>query len=162
MSDKKFLVVAGKGAGIGNGLIFFPSQYYFAALTGREILIQDDSLIGEMCTALHCGFPHYNQIATVFPAILNQEKLNHVRGLKVTDMRGYMEGWQVVEDQLVRGDGFMEASGWYGEFVVCLFVCLFVCCVFVHASMCHLSCMFMCVCDICVCDVCVLCVCVCV
>ncbi|KAJ1380069.1 hypothetical protein B484DRAFT_412167, partial [Ochromonadaceae sp. CCMP2298] len=34
-SDKKFLVVSGNGAGIGNFLVFFPAAYYFAVLTGR-------------------------------------------------------------------------------------------------------------------------------
>jgi hypothetical protein len=46
-APRKFLVIGGVGAGIGNFLIFFPAAYYFAALTGREILVADDSLIGE-------------------------------------------------------------------------------------------------------------------
>lgn len=35
MSEKRFLLISGAGAGIGNFLIFFPAAYYFAALTGR-------------------------------------------------------------------------------------------------------------------------------
>ncbi len=34
-SQKKFLVLNGAGAGLGNYLIFYPAAYYFAALTGR-------------------------------------------------------------------------------------------------------------------------------
>jgi hypothetical protein len=52
-APRKFLVIGGVGAGIGNFLIFFPAAYYFAALTGREILVADDSLIGEYLT-LYC------------------------------------------------------------------------------------------------------------
>jgi hypothetical protein len=35
MNDKKFLLIAGEGGGIGNFLVFFPAAYYFAALSGR-------------------------------------------------------------------------------------------------------------------------------
>ena len=43
---RTFLLIGGAGAGIGNFIVFYPAAYYFAALTGREILILDDSLIG--------------------------------------------------------------------------------------------------------------------
>ena len=32
---RKFLLFGGEGGGLGNFLIFFPTAYYFAALTGR-------------------------------------------------------------------------------------------------------------------------------
>jgi hypothetical protein len=48
MSDKKFLVVAGAGAGIGNFLIFFPAAYYFAALTGR-VSVSESCVLCELC-----------------------------------------------------------------------------------------------------------------
>lgn len=38
--NKKFLLIAGAGAGMGNFLIFFPAAYYFAALTGRVSLVK--------------------------------------------------------------------------------------------------------------------------
>ncbi len=34
-TDRKFLIISGRGGGIGNYLIFYPSAYYFAAITGR-------------------------------------------------------------------------------------------------------------------------------
>lgn len=34
-SSRKFLIIHGRGAGIGNFLVFFPAAYFFAALTGR-------------------------------------------------------------------------------------------------------------------------------
>ena len=57
-APRKFLVIGGVGAGIGNFLIFFPAAYYFAALTGREILIADDSLIGEYLTQPFLLYQH--------------------------------------------------------------------------------------------------------
>lgn len=35
VGEKKFILISGAGAGIGNFLVFFPAAYYFAALTGR-------------------------------------------------------------------------------------------------------------------------------
>ncbi len=55
--NRKYMLFGGEGAGIGNFIIFFPAAFYLAALTGREIIIVDSSLLGEMCRILHCGFP---------------------------------------------------------------------------------------------------------
>lgn len=35
VGDRKFLILSGRGGGIGNYLVFYPAAYYFAALTGR-------------------------------------------------------------------------------------------------------------------------------
>ncbi len=35
ISEKKYVMITGSGAGIGNFLVFFPSAYYFAVLSGR-------------------------------------------------------------------------------------------------------------------------------
>ena len=40
-------VDASEGAGIGNLLIYFPAIYYFAAFSGRDIMIQDSSILGK-------------------------------------------------------------------------------------------------------------------
>lgn len=48
--DRKFILFGAdgsQGAGIGNLLIFFPSVYYFAAFTGRDIIISDKSIVGK-------------------------------------------------------------------------------------------------------------------
>jgi hypothetical protein len=46
-----------EGTGLGNFLVFFPALYYFAAFTNRDIVIADNSIVGEMCQMIHCGFP---------------------------------------------------------------------------------------------------------
>jgi hypothetical protein len=66
-----------------------------------------------MCKVLHCGFPLYNEIATAYPSVLNQDMLNNVRGAKVGDFHRHMAGEVLLDDKLVRADGFMEQSGWY-------------------------------------------------
>lgn len=35
VGDRKFLILTGRGGGIGNYLVFYPTAFYFAALTGR-------------------------------------------------------------------------------------------------------------------------------
>ena len=67
---RKYLLVGGAGAGIGNFLIFFPAAYYFGVFTGRDLLVIDDSLIGELCSVLQCGFPKYNGVAAAYPGML--------------------------------------------------------------------------------------------
>ena len=43
-----------EGTGLGNLLLFFPSAYYFAAFTSREIVLLDTSNIGLFCQVRHC------------------------------------------------------------------------------------------------------------
>ena len=37
------------------------AAFYFAALTGRDILIEDQSMYGRLCRVLKCGFPFRSQ-----------------------------------------------------------------------------------------------------
>ena len=106
----KYLLVGGNGAGIGNFLIFYPSVYYFALLTGRDILIMDDSLIGEMCKSLRCGFPLLSEIAVAYPKLKNEV----IRGVNTVGFSQHISGENPVHDVLVRGDGYKLMSGWYG------------------------------------------------
>ena len=51
---RKFILFGsdgGQGAGIGNLLIFFPSVYYLAAFSGRDIILGDNSIVGKILTA---------------------------------------------------------------------------------------------------------------
>ncbi|RYH18878.1 hypothetical protein EON65_26785, partial [archaeon] len=112
-SKRSFLLIAGNGGGIGNFLVFFPSAYYFAMLTGRDILIQDGSLIGEMCNVIHCGFPHYSEFSAAFPNILKPSEMGSVRGIKAYDFGRHIYGQAIVEDKIVRADGYRIQSGWY-------------------------------------------------
>jgi hypothetical protein len=87
--------------------------YYFAAFTGRDIIIYDNSIIGEMCKIIVCGFPFASEIALAFPQYFNQNQLNHVEEVKVNDMRKYMDGYKVIDSRIIRGSGYQAASDWW-------------------------------------------------
>ena len=56
-------------------MIFFPSAYYFAALTGRDLLIFDNSVIGEFCKHIVCGFPMVSEMSIAYPDLLGKNQL---------------------------------------------------------------------------------------
>lgn len=109
--QRYFLIIGGVGAGIGNFLVFFPSAYYYAMLTGREILIEDRSLLGEACRIIVCGYPHYNDIANTFPSILNPN--TPMTRAKVYDFKEHINGHRNITETVVHADGFKFLSGWY-------------------------------------------------
>lgn len=94
-------------------LIFFPAAFYFAALTGRDILIADGSVLGEMCKIVQCGFPHLRFIAPAFPRILTEEAIKSAEMLKFQDFQRYMEGSRKVDAKVVRATGFLPKSDWW-------------------------------------------------
>eukprot|EP01039_Chlorochromonas_danica_P008800 gene8800-9704_t len=113
LAKRTFLMVTGSGAGIGNFLVFFPAAYYFAMLTGRDILLQDGSLIGEMCRVVRCGFPHYSDYAKAFPGVLSPSDMGKARGVKAGNFAQHLHGQAVIEDTIVSAYGFRIQSGWY-------------------------------------------------
>lgn len=97
-------------------MIFYPAAYYFALLTGRDILIADDSLLAEMCSVLHCGFPLVSEVASAFPSLINKDKLSKIRWAKTWDFHRHMNGEHSLDDALVRADGYKFMSGWYLDY----------------------------------------------
>lgn len=110
-SDRSFLLIGGAGAGIGNFLIFYPAAYYFALLTGRDILILDDSLIGEMCKVLQCGYPFYNDMKLINKRVREEE----VTGAGAWDFQRHFSGENIITAPVVRADGSKLQSGWYAS-----------------------------------------------
>ncbi len=107
---RKFLILGsatgnGGGAGVGNLLIFYPAAYYFAAFTGRDILISDLSILGEMCNIVHCGFAMVSQLALAYPNILNNQTLAHVENVKGSDFVKYVNATKEIDSPIVRADG---------------------------------------------------------
>ena len=111
--DRKFVLIGGAGAGIGNFLIFFPAAYYFAALTGRDLIVTDDSAFGELCEVLICGFPKLSEVRAAFPKILNDQAIGNLKGAKVWDMARHLSGEAPLNEIVVRADGYKYMSGWY-------------------------------------------------
>eukprot|EP01033_Poteriospumella_lacustris_P007480 gene7480-5373_t len=124
IEDRKFVVLSSKGNGIGNYLVFFPSVYYFAALTGRDILLLEGTLLAEMCSLLHCGFPLYSDVQASFPgvlgnithALLTQRKGNTTlplyRRLRPHDFTRHLRNESLVLDRVVYAEGYSWLTGW--------------------------------------------------
>ena len=114
--DRKFMILGSNsagGAGLGNLLIFFPAAFYFAAFTGRDIIISDQSVLGEMCSIIQCGFPFVSQLALAFPKILNNESLAYVEEIKAYDFGKFMEGSRKIDSKVVRAGGYQPKSDWW-------------------------------------------------
>jgi hypothetical protein len=118
-NDRRFLLVGSDnsvGAGLGNLLIFFPAAYYFAAFTGRDIIISDNSTIGEMCKIIKCGFPFASQMMLAYPGILTPESVKNARDIRKVDMIKHMEG-AYIDDLVVRAWGYKPETDWWVYFV---------------------------------------------
>lgn len=64
--------------GLGDYFLNFASIYYFAAITGRILLIQDDAAIGSFCRTIHCGFPLAESIVEKFRANMRRNQNSSV------------------------------------------------------------------------------------
>ena len=109
---RRFLLIGGGGGGIGNFLIYHPSAYYFAMFTGRDILVIDDSLIGEMCATVHCGYHMYSHMQLAFPNLLNLP-VSKVKNAHVWDMHRYLNGEVALDEPILQSIGSKMQSGWY-------------------------------------------------
>ena len=100
-NERKFLLFGCEectGAGFGNQMILFPSAYYFAALTGRDLLIFDNSVIGEFCKHIECGFPMVSKMSVAYPELLGKKQLENMKSAKVYDFRKHMDGSKLLEE----------------------------------------------------------------
>ena len=105
------LLVGGKGAGIGNFLGFYPAAYYFALLTGRLLFVLDDSLMGEMCAVVTCGFPKYSDMTKAFPRYFDSNKLAYK---KAWDFRLHLDRSAPLEVfPVIVATGYKPTPGWY-------------------------------------------------
>lgn len=114
--DRKFMVLGAEntgGGGIGNLLIFYPAAFYYAAITGRDIMITDNSALGGFCSIVHCGFPFVSQMRLAYPDIVNDENLHHSVNLKSPDFIKYAEGTLPVDSPIVRVSGYLSKSDWW-------------------------------------------------
>ncbi len=78
-------------------------------LTGRDLVVMDDSLIGEMCQALHCGYPLLSVVAAAFPTLRKE----YIRSAHLFDFKRQINGEIDISEVLVRADGSKLMSGWY-------------------------------------------------
>ena len=117
--DRRFLVIGSddsEGAGLGNLLIFFPAAYYFAAFTGRDLIISDRSTIGEMCKVIICGFPFASDMANAYPGILGGDRVRDAPLVKKQDFMAHIEGGREINANVVRAFGYQSLSDWWVYF----------------------------------------------
>jgi hypothetical protein len=117
-------VIDEKGAsGLGNYLEFFPgyfvtflntpykscftcvflAAYYFAMITGRYLIVEDNSIIGDFCSSIQCGFPFRSELFHSEPKhmILNQD-----------GMHRYMRG-ELNLTEIIKTNGFNAGERFY-------------------------------------------------
>lgn len=115
--DRKFMIIGShesyESSGLGNMLIFFPAAYYFAAFTGRDIIISDKSIVGEICSIIVCGFPFVRELSYAFPEILTESNIKHATVVKAVDFGNYMNNKKEIDSPVVRAGGYMPASEWW-------------------------------------------------
>lgn len=113
---RKLVLVHGEGAGIGNFLDFFPSAYYFAALTGRDLAIMDKSLIADMCKVIYCGFPLESQMLAAYPHLREARGgMEGGKGHHFTTHFTSMDHKHHLDSMITRADGYQYLTGWYRD-----------------------------------------------
>jgi len=117
-ADRRFLLLGKEdsgSAGIGNLLIFFPAVYYYAVITGRDIIVNDRSIFGAVCRVIQCGFPFLDEVRLAFPSILDNDTVSRIRELKVAEITKYMDHQSyAIPSTLVRANwGITSKSDWW-------------------------------------------------
>ena len=121
-SDRRFVLFGSDdsgGTGLGNFLVFYPAAYYFAAFTGRDLIISDGgvgSVIAEVCRIITCGFPFASDLARAYPGILTEEKMRKAPLVKKGDFQQHLEGSVNIDAHVVRAFGFIAQSDWWVYF----------------------------------------------
>ena len=113
VANKNMYMIVGKvqGHGFGNSLVPFPAAFYFAAFTGRSILIYDHSALGYSCQYLQCGFKHTSELTTKYPNFtqLIQDALD----LTHVDFSNHIRGERNITSQFVADYSLTPKSDWW-------------------------------------------------
>ena len=109
----RFLVFGQDGSGIGNQLVFFPAVYAFAITQGRQILLDDQTVIAKLCNLLEkCMY------STVFEAKSTHPGLDYdiqtARVVKLQDFDYFSKDNKfLLGARVVRAHGYLEDSSWW-------------------------------------------------
>lgn len=111
--------------GLGNIMVFFPAAYFFAALTGREILIPDKSILGIFCSIIRCGFPYTESLSNAYPEVLTYFAIKDAIPMRMHHFNLHIEGGmnEIYKTQMVRAIGNSARSDWwvyYNETMECV------------------------------------------
>ena len=73
----------------------------------------DNSLLGEVCKVILCGYPFLSTMSEAYPEYFTEENTNKVRGVKTFEFRDHLEGRKSLESPILRGDGYKYNSDWW-------------------------------------------------
>lgn len=107
-----------KTIGLGNTIAFFPAAFYFAVFTKRRIVINDNSLLGQFCRTIHCGFPLISQMRLEQPELFSDYNIYHLRIVSAKDFRSIFDGRQPLHEEeiLLTTTGIDAKSEWWMYF----------------------------------------------
>ena len=74
-----------KKGGIGNTLVLFPAVYLFAMVSGRHLIINDNSAMGGWCRGLNCSFPFTSEVENVYPKLKQIEHVNSFNYIAIAE-----------------------------------------------------------------------------
>lgn len=111
-SSDKYVVIGSHtfSGGVGNTLIYYPSVFFFAIATKREVLISDQSDLGLMCKLIVCGFRRLSQVqvkTTGHGTSVGKD----VPTYKHFHLLRHFEGSEI-QEQFVRFDSYNPKSDW--------------------------------------------------
>ena len=113
--QRKYLLIGGHddpSKGLGNLLSAYPAAYYYAMFTGRDIAIQRNSMIGEMCSVVVCGFPFIDELALAYPDVFTSD-------IYQSEILSYRNFHSTIRDEIignktvVRETGYTLKSDWW-------------------------------------------------
>lgn len=100
-----------KLGGIGNTLIMFPAVYLAAMLSGRQIIIHDNSGLGNWCRALKCDFPFTSAMEELFTDL---KTVKHVVSLTQNDFAYKLRKNTSIPDSIIGFRGMdVYATKWF-------------------------------------------------
>lgn len=114
-SKRKFIIFGNDGSGIGNQLVFFPSVYVLAIAQGRQILLEDGTVISKLCNLIDsCNFRTVHNASIEFPEL--KSSLRNVRTVKLHEFIEWSKNPAVVwNDVIVRASGYKEDLSWWSH-----------------------------------------------
>lgn len=102
-----------EGLGLGNYLISYAASYYFAILSGRDVVIYTHSLLGEFCRMVKCGFPLSHEVLpSEYPAGISKEDKKIVRAI---DYIRHYSGTEVIDAKYGQVFGYRHLTFWLNE-----------------------------------------------
>jgi hypothetical protein len=101
-----------KGAGFGNLLIYYPTAFYFAAITGRELILTKGAA-SEICSIIECGIQTFQEIAPVYPELFTCKNIAKTKSVKKFELHKYISKKAGEHFPMMQTAGYQPGSDWW-------------------------------------------------